>query len=160
MTYMFIPSFQEANWDALIIKSAIILIFWIFMIVSALIDLWTGVQKAKVLGEKPQSRKFRRTVNKIAEYWSVLAMALMLDIIASMLPFYRLPYASMLVAFGCILIELKSIHENHKAKKSGVAKLPDIVKKLAECTDPAKIKELIGELLSIENKPNKLSENE
>ncbi len=143
MHFLFIPSIQSGDWPALYVKCAVILIFWALMIVAVLIDLWSGVDRAKAIGEKSRSDKFRRTVTKIGDYWRVLAFGLIIDIIASILPFYNLPYASILASVACALIECKSVIENARAKKSVAAKIPELMAELLECTDKEKMAELL-----------------
>jgi hypothetical protein len=141
--FLFIPSIQSGDWPTLYLKCTVILIVWTLMIVAVLLDLWSGVECARSTGEKPRSDKFRRTITKIGDYWRVLAFGLIIDIIASILPFYTLPYSSILVSVACILIELKSVIENSKIKKSAAARIPEIMTELLACTDKEKMLELL-----------------
>ncbi len=152
MKLLFIPSIIDHDWDTLCVKAAIILGFWVCMVVAVLIDLRSGISKARALGEKVQSHKLRRTIDKIGDYWRVLAMALVFDIIASLLPFYGLPYASVLVTLACIIIELKSVLENASAKKSSAAQIPDIISEIIKCTDTDKASELVKRLKELGDK--------
>lgn len=159
MSLLFIPSLQGGDWHTLTVKCAIIGAFWGFMIFSVAIDLWSGVERARAVGEKPRSDKFRRTISKIGDYWRVLAFALMLDVVGSILPFYNLPWASVLASIACILIEGKSVLENLQAKKSIAAQLPDLMARLLDCTDSEKMKALLEELDILKNK-HKTTPNE
>lgn len=150
--FLFIHSILAGDWASLTIKSLIILTFWLFMIAAVMLDLWSGVERARALGEKARSDKFRRTVTKIGDYWRVLAFALMLDVIASVLPFYNLPYVSVLAAIGCVLIEAKSVFENLKAKRSVASALPEIISKIAATRDLEQIKQLMAQYLALTDK--------
>ncbi|MDR1370812.1 MAG: phage holin family protein [Dysgonamonadaceae bacterium] len=140
---LFIPTILEGDWPTLTVKCCIVVGFWILVVFAVLIDLWTGLERAKVLKEKPQSHKYRRTIEKIGEYWRILAFGLMFDVIASPLPFYTLPYASMFASVACIAIELKSVIENLNRKKSAAAKIPEIIAELIATTDRDKVAELL-----------------
>jgi hypothetical protein len=141
--FLFIPAIQSSDWPTLYLKCAVIFIFWTLVIAAVLLDLWSGVECAKAVGEKPRSDKFRRTITKIGDYWRVLAFGLILDIIASILPFYTIPYSSILASVACILIELKSVIENAKVKKSAVARIPEVMAELLACTDKEKMLDLL-----------------
>jgi hypothetical protein len=154
MKFLFIESIQFGNWDELIVKCSIVIICWALVIIAVLLDLWAGIDRAKAVGEKPRSDKFRRTIEKIGDYWRVLAFGLILDIIGSILPFYNLAYASLLASVACILIELKSVVENLRAKKSVAAQLPEIIKEIMRCKDIPRAIELIGQVQNLNNNEN------
>jgi hypothetical protein len=153
--FLFIPSIQAGDWHTLYVKCAIVLFFWVLMIVAVLLDLWSGLDRARTLKEKPRSDKFRRTVEKIGDYWRLLAFGLIIDFIASMLPFYTIPYASMLSSVACILIELKSVIENSRAKKSAAAQLPEVIMKIISCKNSKEAIELIKKIHELSEKHGK-----
>ncbi len=150
--FLFIPAIQSGDWEILYVKCAVILIFWLMMIAAVLLDLWSGIDRSRAAGEQPRSDKFRHTVTKIGDYWRVLAFGLIIDVIASILPFYNLPYASILASVACALIECKSVVENLRAKKSAAAKIPDLMVQLLNCTDTEKMKELLGKWKTLDDK--------
>jgi len=152
--FLFIPTIQAGDWDALYLQGAIVFMLWVLVILAVLLDLWAGIDRAKAIGEKPRSDKFRRTIEKVGDYWRVLAFGLILDLIGSVLPFYSLSYASILASVACILIELKSVVENLKAKKSTAAQLPEIIKEIMRCRDIDRAIELIGKVQNLNNKHN------
>ena len=130
-------------------RAIIILIFWIIMIIAVFIDLWTGVEKARARHEQIYSDKLRRTVAKIGEYWRVQVMFLLFDIVGSFITVYNLPYASMLGTFCIVYIELRSVFENLKEKRSVAADIPEAMKEIINCKDIEKAKELIEKLRGI-----------
>jgi len=150
--FLFIPSFLADDWEGIRVKGAIIAVMWFSVIAAVALDLWSGLQKARVLGEKPQSDKFRRTVTKIGDYWRILAFGLILDIIGSTLPFYGLSYVSIFASMACIVIELKSVIENSAARKSRAAKVPEIINEIISCKDRDSAKKIITKLFNIEDK--------
>ena len=158
MKFLFIPSIKSGDWDTLYLECAVIFVFWILVVVAVLLDLWSGIDRAKALKERLKSDKLRRTIEKIGDYWRILAFGLILDIVASVL--WRLPYVSMLASAGCILIELKSVIENSRAKKSAVAKIPEVIASILKCNNKEEAANLIEKIYELGDKHNENKETE
>ena len=137
--------------------AVIVLILWLIPLIAYAVDLWTGIEAAQAQKEKINSSGFRRTVNKIGEYWRFQLMAVLVDVIGSFLPFYVLPYVSMLATISIILIEFRSVKENFKKKKSNVVDAMDLGQKfaikIANAKDEKEALELIADI-SAEINPN------
>lgn len=99
------------------IRAGIILICWSFMAAANLIDFWSGTSTAKALGEKLESHGFRRTVTKIGDYARFMMYAFMSDALGCFMPFYILPFATILSTVAVIAIEGRSVIENSRRKK-------------------------------------------
>lgn len=127
---------EHKNIDGLLfyasIRICIMLVCWFFVICSCLVDFWSGTSTAKALGESLQSHGFRRTIIKIGDYWRVLLFALMFDILGAFLPFYVLPFTTILCTVATICIEGRSVIENSGRKKAHAAEVPDMVKQIVE----------------------------
>lgn len=127
---------EQGNLDGLlfyaVVRICITLVCWFFVICSCLVDFWSGTNTAKALGEKLQSNGFRRTITKIGDYWRVLIFALMFDILGAFLPFYVLPFTTILCAIAIICIEARSVIENSQRKKAHAAEVPDMIKQIIE----------------------------
>ena len=119
--------------DYLVIRMAIVMICWTFVFAANFLDFWSGRDTAKALGEKIDSQGYRRTFVKIGDYYRVLMFLLLFDLIGSLFPFYTLPFASILGSIAVISIELISVIENSKRKKSHAGDIPEIVKKIVQC---------------------------
>ena len=113
------------------------------IIASVLLDLNTGVNAARANKEKIRSFALRRTITKIIDYLRVLLFGVMIDVLGLSFPWYAIPYCAVLVAFGVLLIEVKSVFENYQKSKSASAELPDMLKKIVECATPEKAEEII-----------------
>lgn len=124
----------------------IILGMWLVMVLAVCVDLWAGVDSAKARGEKIYSGGLRRTFAKLGDYWRIQVMALIFDLIGSCIVWYNLPYASMLVTAAIVLIEMRSVWENERAKKSNVAKLPDAIRAIINCSTAKSAEELLERL--------------
>ena len=150
---------EAKNIDALMffiaIRVGIILICWIFMILSSIVDFWSGTTTAKALGQALMSHGFRRTITKIGDYVRLMLFALMFDILGSLLSFYIIPFATILYTVAVIYIEGKSVVENSKRKKAHAAEVPDIVKQIVRATTAEQGHEIldkISQLLTLNEK--------
>lgn len=141
---------ETRNIDALcafiIIRAIIIMICWTMMIISCFVDLWSGRNTAQFLGEKLESHKYRRTVIKIGDYSRVMVFGFMFDCLGMLLPFYILPFGTMLCAIGVILIEGKSVLENSARKKAHAADIPEVIKKIIQAASTKDAESILEQL--------------
>ena len=144
---------EAKNIDALMffieVRVGIILVCWFFMVVSSIVDFWSGTTTAKALGQALMSHGFRRTVTKIGDYVRLMLFALMFDILGSLLSFYIVPFATILCTIAVIYIEGKSVVENSKRKKAHAADVPDIVKKIVQTATAEQGHEILNEITKI-----------
>lgn len=142
---------ENGNLDGLclfiMVRVIIIMICWAMMILSCIVDLWSGRDTAKFLGEKLESHKYRRTIVKIGDYSRVMLFGFMFDCLGMLLPFYILPFGTMLCAAGVIAIEGKSVIENSARKKAHAADIPEVIKKIIQAAT-TKDAEIIVEQLT------------
>lgn len=137
------------------IRVGIILLCWLFMVVSNMVDFWSGTSTAKALGQALMSHGFRRTVTKIGDYVRIMLFALMFDTLGSLLSFYIVPFATILCTIAVIYIEGKSVVENSKRKKAHAADVPDIVKKIVQAATTEQGHEILNEITKIITLNNK-----
>ena len=144
---------EAKDFEALIffiaIRVGIILLCWLFMILSSIVDFWSGTSTAKALGQALMSHGFRRTVSKIGDYVRLMIFALMFDMLGSLLSFYVIPIATILCTVAVIYIEGKSVVENSKRKKAHAADVPDIVKKIVQAATAEQGHEILNEITKI-----------
>ena len=116
------------------IGHGIMVMFLCFVLVlfSVVIDLFTGVQAAKKCREKLQSHILRRTVNKVISYLTVVFFGIFIDVLGLCFPWYAIPYCCIIITLCCILIEGKSVIENHAKAKNPAAHVPETVMDIAE----------------------------
>jgi len=79
----------------------------------------------------------------MGDYWRVQVMAAIIDVIASILPWYDHPYVSMVIALGVVFIECRSVWENSQAKKSAAGNIPDILRDIVNCVTTHDAKNLL-----------------
>lgn len=140
------------------IRVGIILICWIFMVTSCIVDFWSGITTAKALGQPLESHGFRKTVTKIGDYVRLMLFALMFDILGSLLSFYIAPFATILCTIGVISIEGKSVVENSRRKKAHAADVPDIVKKIVQAATAEQGHKILNEITKIITLNDKINE--
>lgn len=117
-----------------IIRMAIILVCWSFVFIANMVDFVSGRETAKALGEPVNSKGYRKTFAKMGDYYRVLTFALLFDILGSLFPFYSLPFVTILASIAVISIELLSVIENSRRKKSHAAEIPEMIRKIIQCT--------------------------
>ena len=113
---------------------------------AVLIDLSTGIERAKKCKEKIKSHILRRTISKVVDYYRLLFFGILIDVLGLTFVWYNLPYCAVLVAVGVVLIEAKSVLENYQKMKSAAREMPAVVKQIIDAVtdkDAEKIIELI-----------------
>lgn len=106
--------------------------FGIFAVIYALIfimvvlDLWSGMRKAKKRGEFRSSYGLRRTTDKLARYYNVLLALSVADCLQMVFLYYLnqengshlplLPFMTTLGALLICIIEIKSMYESADKK--------------------------------------------
>lgn len=119
---------------------------YVLVFLAILTDLWSGVRKAKLRGEARTSYGFRRTVDKLARYYSLLLMLTIIDamhvsgfLYVNKLYGYNIPLVPIITFIGSIglgLIELKSIYE--KAEDKDMRRVSDLAYTLLKDKNNAK----------------------
>lgn len=108
---------------------------WLLVIFAVLIDLWDAIYTARQLGKKIHSHKLRMTINKMGEYWRIMLLGFVFDLIGVVFPFYVYPYLSVLICVGIVLIEIKSVWEHARKRKSQVVEIPNIIEEVIKATN-------------------------
>lgn len=114
MKLLFINSFMTKDYETLEIKLELVMIMWVVVLIAIIIDLIAGVRKARQLGEATTSQGFKRTVNKLVQYYGLLSFAFLFDILASIVE--PLPYFTALASIFLVFIEAKSVYEKAEEK--------------------------------------------
>ena len=122
-------SVHHLVWHLLIV-SMCIFITGIFSIA----DTVSGVYTARKTGEKLRSHRLRKMFEKMAVYWFFQTLVGLVGLILSVLPFYNLPYLSIIFAIMICVAEGRSMWEHARRRRDGVAKLPEAVHELVDLT--------------------------
>ena len=122
----------------------------IFVILAIILDLWDGVHTARVTKERVHSHKLRVTIEKVSEYWRFIVIGFLIDCIGIVFTFYFMPFAAVLFGIGLICIEIKSMFEHAKRRKSHTSELPGIMKAIVECKNDKDAHDLFERILNLE----------
>ena len=149
-----IHSLLRGDYSTVRIDALIIGIMWLLVACAIILDLFSGVRKAKERGEMRTSYGFKQTVNKVVLYYAFMLFALMFDCIGMF--FYPLPIVTFVCAAFLIFIEGKSVFEKaHDKDKRKFAKSVEELSVLFENKD-----DLIKGLAELIKQKQKEAENE
>lgn len=141
---------EEGNWEALnfflTTRIAVIVVCWAFMVLACLIDLWDARKTAILLGEKLESHKYRNTIVKAGDYARILLFTLMFDALGFLLPFYSLPFATLISTVAILLIEGKSVLEHSAKKKSASASIPEVFRMIIRASTTKEAEQILNYL--------------
>lgn len=145
---MFDKLFDLLGIEALVLRRAVVLeiIIWAVMLVAVMIDMRTGIRKARVLHIPVDSHGLRRTFTKFGDYGKVTALFMCIDVLGMLFGLYSMPYASGASAVIAVGIEAWSVRENLRAARSSAAKIADIVAELTKTQDPKEVFTLLRDL--------------
>ncbi|HRS68537.1 MAG TPA: phage holin family protein [Paludibacteraceae bacterium] len=115
---------------------------------AILVDLSTGVSKARALKEKVYSGGLRKSFIKLRDYLSIFYFGVIVDIALNLVWKY-MPIGLVTTCIAASAIELISVVENLKLKKSAAAKMPEIVAKMIEVKDTESAVKLLNELKNL-----------
>ena len=124
---LFIQSYLNGNEADLKFKLAIVAFMWGIVTIAMLIDLRSGLRKAKERGEISTSYGYRETVKKANLYYALMTFAFLADCIGTF--FYPLPFMTLVASLSLVFIEGKSVLEkaHEKDKRKIIASTKEIV---------------------------------
>lgn len=132
------------------IRGGVIIIFTcsILICIACLMDMWTGIDAAKANKEKIRSKSLRKTGVKIVDYFRLIIIFVLIDILGLCFPWYSLPYGAVIGTAGVLIVEGLSVVENLRRKRSHAAQVADVASKIVKCLtteDAEKIIKMIKE---------------
>lgn len=114
-----------------------LLIFFVLslgIVVAIIADLADGIYTAKKTGQRIHSHKLRVTTDKFCEYWRFLLMAFIIDVVGLIVEArfqcYPLPFCSMAIGVGLVAVEIKSMFEHARRRKSHVTEIPELLRQI------------------------------
>lgn len=126
----------------------IIFICSILICIACLMDMWTGIDAARTNKEKIRSKPLRKTGMKIVDYFRLIIIFVLIDILGLCFPWYNLPYGAIIGTAGVLFVEGFSVVENLRRKRSHAAEVADVAAKIVKCLtteDAEKIIKMIKE---------------
>ena len=127
---------------------------WAAVLLACFVDLWDAVATAKILEEPVRSRKVRKTIEKFGEYWRPQVMCLLADIILFPMSWYEMPWASIGLSLVEIGIELRSVYEHQRKRKSRSSQVPKLIGQIVEAATEKDAKNVLKALMDIINDSN------
>ena len=118
---------------------------------AILVDLSTGVSKARALKEKVYSGGLRKSFIKLRDYLSIFYFGVIVDIALNLVWKY-MPIGLVTTCIAASAIELMSVVENLKLKKSSAAIMPEMIAKIVEVKDADGAAKVIEELKNLSKK--------
>ena len=118
----------------------------IAILFAVLIDLSTGVERARKCKEGIKSRILRRTVSKLIDYYRLLFFGIIIDVLGLIFTWYNNPYCTVLIALGVVAVEAKRVLENYKMMKSAAAYVPDMLEQIKQAATNKEAAEIIRKI--------------
>lgn len=116
----------------------------LLVIMAIMLDLWDGVYTAKRTGQRVHSHKLRVTIAKVSEYWRFLLIGFLADCLGFLFSVYFLPFMALLFGMGLIVVEIISMFEHAKRRKSHLIDLPEIIDGIIAATSKKDAEKIIG----------------
>lgn len=135
MELLFINSIIYDDWNRVQSLFFVLAAFYICVLFAIFIDFASGIEKAKRQKEIITSFGYRRTIQKIKDYFSVLMLFTLADIVASV--WFNLPFFTAIGTIAIVFIEAKSVYENKKDINKGIKDLPNVLLQILKNKDKA-----------------------
>lgn len=126
----------------------ILFICSLLICIACLMDMWTGIDAARANKEKIRSKPLRKTGVKIVDYFRLIIIFVLIDILGLCFPWYNLPYGAIIGTAGVLFVEGFSVVKNLRRKRSHAAEVADVAAKIVKCLtteDAEKIIKMIKE---------------
>lgn len=133
MKPLFIPYLINHDWNHFKAVLTVLAVLYVCVFLSVLIDLFFGVRRAKRMKIVRTSSGYRRTISKLTNYFCLMLMLSIADIVASVV--FKMPYFTVTGAIGIVLVEAKSVFENLKQQEKSIAEVQSMLLKILENKD-------------------------
>lgn len=115
-TLLFITKYLAGDFDAIQKEVYILAVPYAVVFIAMVLDLIAGLFKAVKLGEARTSEGLKRSVTKFKDYYGMLLVATLIDILLSVIEPYNVPYATFASGIYLTFIEGLSIREKGEDK--------------------------------------------
>lgn len=120
---------------------------WFLVIAAIFTDLCDRVYTQKKLKKPLFSHRMRKTIDKVGEYWRFLVIAFMIDAVifvaCTLLGYRSAPFVTLVFTIIQLIIEVKSLFEHARERKTSVAEMQEIIKKVVEAGSDRDAKQAI-----------------
>jgi len=133
MQPLFIPYLINHDWNHFKAGLIVLVVLYAGVFLSVLIDFFFGIRRAKRMNIVRTSSGYRRTISKLTNYFGLMLMLSIADIVASVI--FKMPYFTVAGAIGIVLVEAKSVFENLKQQEKSIAEVQSVLLKILENKD-------------------------
>lgn len=144
------------NHQKFMLFMGVMFVICVVVVVAILLDLWDGVYTARITGERVHSHKFRDTIYKMSEYWRFILIGFLIDCVGLLLAcfsgwfdFYVVPFVAIVFGSGLILVEIKSMFEHARRRKSRTADIPSLLRKIINAKNIDEAREVLDRISGI-----------
>ena len=109
-------------------------------------DFVSGGYTARPLGQRIPSPKPRPPRDTLAPHLPVMLLALIFAVALSVFGFYGFPYVMLAVTLAIIAIELVSVIEHARRRKSRAAKIPEVLSDIADYIGHDELRRILSSL--------------
>lgn len=148
------PDMYDKLTDTLASQFLILAAAYTLVFLIVLLDLWSGIRKARRRGEFRSSYGLRKTVSKVAGYFNMMMALTLIDVmlitaVVHLAPqiSFRIPVIPVLSLAGAVfagIIEFKSIYEKAGDKDKG--KFQDAAKLAGRLASDRNVRNVLNEL--------------
>jgi len=139
----------------------VVAVVYFLVLIAIFLDLWAGIRKAKQRGEFRSSFGLRKTIGKVSNYYNMLFVVTIIDIIQMLailllnehttMTLPALPFLTLGGGIFACAIEGKSIFEKNTDKEK--ARVQETAKMLSEILKNKDNQELFGAFLQYVQRP-------
>ena len=133
MQPLFIPYLINHDWNHFKAVLIVLVVLYAGVFLSVLIDFFFGIRRAKRMNIARTSSGYRRTISKLTNYFGLMLMLSIADIVASVV--FKMPYFTVAGAVGIVLVEAKSVFENLKQQEKSIDEVQAMLLKIFENKD-------------------------
>lgn len=134
----------------------IILVFYGLVALATAVDTIDAIVTARHIGRPVESAKLRHALGKLCKYMLFLTPFAAADYIIVAIGLAAVPYVSAVMTLAMMGIEAWSMREHAKCRRDKVAKIPHVLKDLAEFVGEDTLREVLTNIAK--NKLEKISE--
>jgi hypothetical protein len=151
MEYIGLFSSAPFSADALSNHMQICLGLWLIVALAAFVDLLDAIRTERLLKERIVSHKLRKTSCKILEYWTFMFFGFLVDTVGLLFECYELPYVSIMMCLGYLIVEGLSIREHAQRRRSRALTLEKLVELIVQCKSKASAQAIVKHIKDYAN---------
>lgn len=146
MEYSEMLSSSQLSWSIFTHHMQRCLALWLIVAIAAFADLLDAIRTERIIKERIVSHKLRKTSQKILEYWTFLFVGFLVDTVGLLFKCYTLPYVSVLMCLGYLIVEGLSIREHAQRRRSKALDIETLLNCIIDCKSKTNAQEIINRI--------------